>query len=117
MNQLQNQLNNRADHRNRLTDKPAFLKCEHRGSRAGEHGRGFSVVASEIQQLSEQSNRAAGEIQNMISNLNTNATHTLDRVKAVQHIIENKKKTSRKPVRSSTRSAITSISPPPAWTR
>ncbi len=64
------------------------LNASIEAARAGEHGRGFSVVASEIQQLSEQSNRAAGEIQNMISNLNTNATHTLDRVKAVQHIIE-----------------------------
>ena len=64
------------------------LNASIEAARAGEHGRGFSVVASEIQQLSEQSNRAAGEIQNMISNLNTNATHTLDRMKAVQHIIE-----------------------------
>ena len=64
------------------------LNASIEAARAGEHGRGFSVVASEIPQLSEQSNRAAGEIQNMISNLNTNATHTLDRMKAVQHIIE-----------------------------
>lgn len=64
------------------------LNASIEAARAGEHGRGFSVVASEIQQLSEQSNRAAGEIQKMISNLNTNSTHTLDRVKEVQHIIE-----------------------------
>ncbi len=64
------------------------LNASIEAARAGEHGRGFSVVASEIQQLSEQSNRAAGEIQKMITNLNTNSTHTLDRVKEVQNIIE-----------------------------
>lgn len=64
------------------------LNASIEAARAGEHGRGFSVVASEIQQLSEQSNRAAGEIQKMIANLNTNSTHTLDRVKEVQHVIE-----------------------------
>ncbi len=64
------------------------LNASIEAARAGEHGRGFSVVASEIQQLSDQSNRAAGEIQKMIANLNTNSTHTLDRVKEVQHVIE-----------------------------
>lgn len=64
------------------------LNASIEAARAGEHGRGFSVVASEIQQLSEQSNRAAGEIQKMITNLNTNSAHTLERVKEVQNIIE-----------------------------
>jgi len=64
------------------------LNASIEAARAGEHGRGFSVVASEIKQLSEKSKRAAGEIQKMIANLNTNSTHTLDRVKEVQHVIE-----------------------------
>lgn len=35
-------------------------------ARAGEHGRGFAVVASEVRTLAEQSGRAAGEIDELI---------------------------------------------------
>lgn len=64
------------------------LNASIEAARAGEHGRGFAVVASEIQQLSEQSNRAASEIQTMITNLNTNSSRTLERVKEVSGVIE-----------------------------
>lgn len=64
------------------------LNASIEAARAGKHGQGFAVVASEIQQLSEQTNSAAGEIQKMIANLNTNSAHTLDCVKEVQGIIE-----------------------------
>lgn len=64
------------------------LNASIEAARAGAHGRGFSVVASEIQQLSEQSNRAAGEIQVMVTNLNNNSIQTLERVKEVRSVIE-----------------------------
>ena len=35
-------------------------------SHAGEHGRGFAVVAEEVRKLAEQSSLAAGEIHNLI---------------------------------------------------
>lgn len=35
-------------------------------ARAGEHGKGFAVVADEVRKLAEQSNGAAGEISNLI---------------------------------------------------
>lgn len=72
------------------------LNASIEAARAGELGKGFSVVASEIQQLSEQSNRAAGEIQKMITNLNTNSIHTLERVTEVQNIIEKQEKNIQK---------------------
>lgn len=38
-------------------------------ARAGEHGKGFAVVADEVRKLAEQSNRSAGEIQNLIDSI------------------------------------------------
>lgn len=38
-------------------------------ARAGEHGRGFAVVADEVRKLAEESNRAAGKISKTISDI------------------------------------------------
>ena len=38
-------------------------------ARAGEHGRGFAVVAEEVRKLSDQSNRGASEITNMVKEM------------------------------------------------
>jgi methyl-accepting chemotaxis protein len=40
-------------------------------ARAGEKGKGFAVIAAEIRKLAEQSNRSAGEIAGLISNVGT----------------------------------------------
>ena len=40
-------------------------------ARAGEHGRGFAVVADEVRKLSARSNTAADEIKNLISKVET----------------------------------------------
>jgi methyl-accepting chemotaxis protein len=43
-------------------------------ARAGEHGRGFAVVADEVRKLSEKSTSAAAGIESMTSTLNTQTT-------------------------------------------
>ncbi|MBP1154537.1 MULTISPECIES: methyl-accepting chemotaxis protein [unclassified Paenibacillus] len=51
-------------------------------ARAGEHGRGFAVVADEVRKLAEQSGNAAGQIRNLIGEVQAEAD------KAVQSMNE-----------------------------
>ncbi len=64
------------------------LNASIEASRAGEHGKGFSVVASEIQQLSQQSNSAAKEIKEIVNNLSSHSSQTLNRVEETRKMIE-----------------------------
>jgi len=47
-------------------------------ARAGEHGRGFAVVADEVRQLAEKTGKATSEVEMNINNLKQNSTTIFD---------------------------------------
>lgn len=63
------------------------LNASIEASRAGEHGKGFAVVAAEIQKLSQQSSLTASEIKDIVNNLSSHSSQTLDRVQETSTMI------------------------------
>ncbi len=58
-------------------------------ARAGEHGRGFAVVADEVRKLAEQSGSAAGEITEVISEMRQVVESTVEKSKqSSERVIE-----------------------------
>lgn len=49
-------------------------------ARAGEQGRGFSVVADEVRKLAEQSEESAGNISEIISEIQSQIGYAIDRM-------------------------------------
>lgn len=65
------------------------LNASIEAARAGEFGRGFGVVASEIQKLADQSNASAESIRQVVESLladSDNAVKTMDEVKQIIEI-------------------------------
>jgi methyl-accepting chemotaxis protein len=69
-------------------------------ARAGEHGRGFAVVADEVRKLAERSNKAAGEITSLIKEstqqVEQGAQLSGDTGEALKKIVESVKATAAK---------------------
>ncbi len=67
--------------------------------RAGEHGKGFSVVANEIRKLADQSQRSAEKINNLVTEIqgaiNSTVMVTEEGTKTVAAGVETAKKTDR----------------------
>lgn len=65
-----------------MQTKMLALNAAIEASRAGEHGRGFSVVAKEIQSLADQSRIATEEIQEVLSGITDEAQQMVVRLDA-----------------------------------
>lgn len=55
-------------------------------ARAGEHGRGFAVVADEVRKLAERTQKATGEIEANINILKQNSNEMLESNEKTEHI-------------------------------
>ena len=65
------------------------LNASIEAARAGDAGRGFAIVAPEISELSEKSNQAAVEIQNIINELVANSERSVSKIKIAKEITGN----------------------------
>ncbi|NTU27525.1 methyl-accepting chemotaxis protein [Bacillus tequilensis] len=52
-------------------------------ARAGEHGKGFAVVADEVRKLAEESQRSAGQISNLITEIQTDMNQS---ARSIEHV-------------------------------
>ena len=58
-------------------------------ARAGEHGRGFAVVADEVRKLSEQSNMGAREIGTLVNEMIDQTSRAVKSINEEKHAVEN----------------------------
>ncbi|NIY94122.1 methyl-accepting chemotaxis protein [Vibrio diazotrophicus] len=57
-------------------------------ARAGEQGRGFAVVADEVRQLAQQTQKAVEKIEDQISTLQNNTSQVVESINASQTMLE-----------------------------
>ncbi len=55
-------------------------------ARAGEHGRGFAVVADEVRKLAERTNKAVSEVEINVQSLKQNTTEVHERSQVMEEI-------------------------------
>ena len=58
-------------------------------ARAGEHGRGFAVVADEVRKLAERTQKATAEVEMSVNSLKQNTAEVLERSSEMEDISQN----------------------------
>ena len=57
-------------------------------ARAGDHGSGFAVVAEEVRKLAEGSSQAAGEIENLISDIQGKTSNAVEKMNSASETVK-----------------------------
>ena len=70
------------------TNLLALRRDESKRARAGEAGRGFSVVASEVKALADQSAKATAEIESRIGVIQTSTNKAVERIRQIASSFE-----------------------------
>ncbi len=65
-------------------------------ARAGEHGRGFAVVADEVKKLSERTSNATQEIQDMINKIQRDTKDVVASINAGNEVVQRGKESAQK---------------------
>lgn len=76
------------------------LNASIEAARAGEAGRGFAVVAEEIRKLADQSLKAAGEIEDIVTRIQKQTGRTVDAVNKAGEIVDSQNESLDKTLRA-----------------
>lgn len=89
LNEQNRQIGELANTINEITNQTNLLALNAaiEASRAGEHGRGFAVVSSEIRKLAENAKRFTEEIDGILEGISSKTAHVTDRVLAGQQSV------------------------------